>query len=238
MTRFLLSTDSFLCMVDNHAVFLNLKRDTYSALEPDAARAVSYLVRGWPAASQDAVNEEFPSASAGAIADTLLKEGLLTDNPMYGKLATPVSLDAPEQTFWVDSCSWPYLEPHHLKNFIRAWLVATAMLRCVPLKWIVYRARIRKQNSLQSAVPFDVERTNRLAVNYFALQPAFFSAHNACLRNSLTLLEFLACYGIYPAWVFGVKVRPFGAHAWVQHGRVVFTDPLEQVRLYTPIMAV
>ena len=58
------------------------------------------------------------------------------------------------------------------------------------------------------------------------------------LYDSLALLEYLARYGIYADWVFGVQTRPFAAHCWVQHGDIVFNDTVEHVSGYTPIMVV
>lgn len=36
---------------------------------------------------------------------------------------------------------------------------------------------------------------------YFALQPAFYTSKDTCLRTSLTLLEFLAHYDVYPSCI-------------------------------------
>ena len=58
------------------------------------------------------------------------------------------------------------------------------------------------------------------------------------MRNSLTLLEFLAKYEVYPTCVLGVKMDPFAAHAWVQQGSMVLTDPIAHVKTFTPIMSV
>jgi hypothetical protein len=38
--------------------------------------------------------------------------------------------------------------------------------------------------------------------------------------------------------VLGVRMNPFSAHAWAQFGSIVLTDSLEQVREFTPILAV
>lgn len=38
--------------------------------------------------------------------------------------------------------------------------------------------------------------------------------------------------------VIGVKVSPFGAHAWVQDGEVVLNDFVDVARIYTPILVV
>ncbi len=65
-----------------------------------------------------------------------------------------------------------------------------------------------------------------------------FTSKSECLFDSLTLLNFLARYGIFPDWVFGVQARPFAAHCWVQLDEIVFNDTVEHVGGYTPIMTV
>lgn len=56
--------------------------------------------------------------------------------------------------------------------------------------------------------------------------------------DSLALLHFLARYRQFPRWVYGVKLKPFRAHCWVQAGDVVVNDIVDNVRGYTPIMSV
>jgi hypothetical protein len=70
------------------------------------------------------------------------------------------------------------------------------------------------------------------------LRPNFFSEKDACLRDSLTFIEFLALYGMYPTWVFGVTMEPFAAHSWVQQGPMVLNDYIPRVTPFTPIMAI
>ncbi len=73
---------------------------------------------------------------------------------------------------------------------------------------------------------------------HFLMRPAFYNPKDACLRDTLTLIEFLSRYDIYPQWVFGVRMQPFSAHAWVQYGPTLFTDPVDHVKTFTPIMVI
>jgi hypothetical protein len=59
-----------------------------------------------------------------------------------------------------------------------------------------------------------------------------------CLFDSLALIHFLAQYGLYPDWVFGVSADPFEAHCWVQAGQVVLNDTVERVSAFTPILTI
>jgi hypothetical protein len=52
------------------------------------------------------------------------------------------------------------------------------------------------------------------------------------------LVNFLAGYGVFPQWVFGVKTDPFYAHCWVQQGSFVFNDTPDYIRGFSPILVV
>jgi hypothetical protein len=66
----------------------------------------------------------------------------------------------------------------------------------------------------------------------------FYPRPYLCLFDSLALIHFLARFGLYPDWVFGVQADPFEAHCWVQAGSVVLNDTVERVSAFTPIMYV
>ena len=83
------------------------------------------------------------------------------------------------------------------------------------------------QDRLQSAVAW-----------YLRTRPLLSTAHEQCLKDSLTLIRFLASERLYPQWVIGVRTRPFAAHSWVQEGSLVLNDVHETVRRYTPILVV
>jgi len=59
-----------------------------------------------------------------------------------------------------------------------------------------------------------------------------------CLRRSVALAGFLSRRGIECSLVIGVRMRPFAAHAWVQHGDIVLNESLDEARRYTPILVV
>jgi hypothetical protein len=238
MSQYLLSADAFVCETADHAVFLNLKRDKYTAVSAADARALRTVVKGWPGVGHADPESVDSAPGSSSIVEMLLKAGILTDRRDAGKDATPTRFERPEATFYADQGPWPSLDSQHFRNFLRAWVSATLMLRVMPLHRIVHRVRRRKERALAAAPAIDLERANALCVNYFVLQPVFFSLRDACLRNSLTLIEFLARYDIHPTWVFGVLMPPFAAHCWVQHGPVVFNDTLRNVKRFTPIMAV
>ncbi len=84
--------------------------------------------------------------------------------------------------------------------------------------------------------PATAEAMRKAVTAYQAMRPLLFTAKDRCLYDSLTLINALACEGLYPQWVIGVSARPFAAHAWVQSGPCVVNDQHERVRRFTPIL--
>jgi hypothetical protein len=245
VAQYLLSPHAFVCEADGHAVFLDLKKDKYTAVTPEDLRALRGEIRGWPGdqpAPSDwhfATSRRFrASGKDSEVIKMLADEGLLTTDACVGKEALPPRIELPARTLRTRLSPRPQISIQDVGNFVRSWAVASLMLRVLPLHRIVERVRHRKEREEANAPELDLKVAHRLTAIHQILQPAFYSANDACLRNSLTLLEFLAKYGLYPEWVFGVRLQPFLAHSWVQQGAVVFTDPTEYVVRFTPIMTV
>jgi hypothetical protein len=60
-------------------------------------------------------------------------------------------------------------------------------------------------------------------------------AHDLCLPRALALAIHLARRGFRAEVVFGVQLRPFSAHCWVECDDKLVNDRFDRVRLYTPI---
>lgn len=59
-----------------------------------------------------------------------------------------------------------------------------------------------------------------------------------CLLRSLALQDFLATHGHVSALVFGVRLHPFRAHCWLQHGSTVLNDTIEVIGSFRPLRTV
>ena len=77
-----------------------------------------------------------------------------------------------------------------------------------------------------------------VAESFVYARPLLFSARNACLFDSRTMLELLYYHRIFPTWIFGVHTQPFQAHCWLQLGDLVVNDTVETVSRFTPILAI
>jgi len=249
MPPYLLTPHSYACESDGYGVFLDLKRDRYTAVTPDSVHTLRAAIKGWgldanagperPMSDAIAADDRGLPATDDRLIRALLKENLLTTDTARGKSATPPHVDEPTESLWEFPRPWPDLTTESLVKFTSAWIETTVILRALPIRYVIARQRSRNLRKQREIAPFDIQRARLLTATCFALQPMYYSAKDACLRNSLTLLRFLSRYEVYPTCVFGVKTHPsFLAHAWLQHGSVVFTDPIDSVRGFTPIMLV
>src|SRR5207237_410173 len=124
----------------------------------------------------------------------------------------------------------------HLWHFLMAYTAAKSTIKLRPIKSVVQAVSRRRASVFASQMDLEVARG--LVTAFVHLRPLFFTARDACLLDSLALLNFLARYGIFPEWVFGVKTAPFLAHCWIKQRGVVFNDSPDYVRGFTPILVV
>lgn len=60
-------------------------------------------------------------------------------------------------------------------------------------------------------------------------------ARDRCLSESISLFEQLTAAGCRARLVFGVSLKPFAAHSWVQWGETVLNDHRDHARGYAPV---
>lgn len=86
--------------------------------------------------------------------------------------------------------------------------------------------------------PISLETLTDLARAHCYLRPFFYSARDACLRDSLRLIEFLATRRIAATLIIGVRTQPFAAHAWVESAGYVLNDQASRVNQFTPLVLI
>jgi hypothetical protein len=235
MGQYSLAEHVFVCVNDEHVVLLDLKADRYWALEAAKTAPLGDLVPGWPVHPQaGAANDP---GDAQEVAEALCDQGILSGPHARGKDATPVTpAAAARELLSQDEYKRVPIGLAAVLRFIASSVTAKASLRLRPFERVILEFTARKRAGLATAQPLDPEVARRLVQTFARLRVFFFTSKNECLFDSLALLGFLARYGIYADWVFGVQARPFAAHCWVQKGEVVFNDTVEHVSGYTPIM--
>ncbi len=243
-----LSKHVHLCMSGNQIVLLDLKNDRYMAIDAAHARPLAGLVRGWPAANAEPVESSASIDStdtARVVARVMMDRGLLTRDYALGKDAAPVAMAPPFTTLVLPPSLLPGenelplpMNSRHVSTFLTAAVVTVAKLRWRSLEGIVRDVMHRRLSRMKSSHSCSMEVAKGLVAIFRRLRPFAFTAQNACLFDSLALLNFLSRYRLFPHWVFGVRTAPFAAHCWVQEGNTVFNDSVEHVSFYTPIMVV
>jgi hypothetical protein len=239
MTEYQLPLHVYACVCDRRVVLLDLRKDRYLALDAPSEQLLTRLVSGWPSLSREKVlMSELPQTDRDIVAK-LIEMGLLMGTSEFGKDATPASIESPTmELVEEDPEVRPRIHGHHIANFLYSWAAAAFFFRRRPLEQIVSHVSRRKEQNLVGDRMLDLAVASDLVSAFDFLRPLIFTARDACLFHSFALIQFLARYGVFPKWVFGVRAGPFAAHCWVQSANVVFNDTAEHARLFTPIMTV
>ncbi len=229
-----LQSHVFLCRGKRHWVVLDSARDQYHCISRHQFEALGPLLQGWEgsAAPGNGGAASIPADAIG-LANQLLQLNILSEGPAGAKDALPIQYPAPAEAIDVDSpASSRWLTYTHARSFFASSARASRELREKRFPFILDQVRARKA---ARGVAFELERAVSLAAVFDRLRP-FYAAGYDCLPDSLRLIHFLARFGIFPDWVFGVIADPFEAHCWVQAGSVVLNDRVERVSAFTPIM--
>jgi hypothetical protein len=241
----------FLCVVDGMIIFLDLQNDTYLSPEPDNMNIFFSILADiperfsvsemsmikWHAEKLDRKNYRDDTTVNDGFA-YLIKQQLLTTDAFVGKKIAPVTVNIPQLDLsGYDFGETPTIKAGHIFKFFVASLFTSIKLRFTPTERVVKSVRDRKRKQ-QFSVHSQQDEIRDLVEIFKILRPLFFTSKDNCLFDSLALINFLAGYGIYPTWVFGVKVRPFCAHCWVQDGNFIYNESLQNAHHFTPIMTV
>jgi hypothetical protein len=237
VARYSLAKHVFVCRNEDFIVVLDLHEDRYFSLDAGRTAALAAFLSGWPSSNSD------PGANSGPtleeVVEPLVSRGWILEGSA-GKDATPASVTAPHIELQEElGASRPKIDFRAVLLFCAASIRARVLMRLGSLERAVQRVALRKDAAVaRGGRLVDLERARQCMEIFAYLRAFLFSHREECLRDSLAVLEFLAAYGIFPQWVFGVRARPFVAHCWVQHEGVVFNDTAEHAGGYTPIMVV
>jgi hypothetical protein len=230
--RYWLSKHAFTCRVRDAVVFLDLAHDKYQTVHGEQMRALGAVVHGWPA--------DAPAGSQARgenLAEQLREKGLLTLDPTAGKPATPADLavDAIPIAVGIDRVQARAIRLDDVIRFLIAWTRVSWSMRWRGLSATVQAVQTRKRR--HEDAPFDEEKAVGLVCVFRRLRCYTFVARARCLFHALVLTEFLARYGVYPTFVMGVRLSPWGAHSWVQQGALILNATPASIRDFTPILA-
>jgi hypothetical protein len=228
------------CVVGDSLILLDLRRDKYLSMSALAARALSCAVPGWPVTTSEI--EELPRLSAAQVQQIVqyyIENRVLTAIESEGKSGMPIRyLPARELVPLGFEPDFAHsISSKDVRSFIYAATLAAYRLRTLSLHAIVRKVADRKTRATHRQ-SFDPQLAAELAFTYRKIQAFAFSGRNRCLLQSLCFANFLACYGLFPNWVFGVQTRPFAAHCWLQQNHYLLNETPDGVKRFTPIFAV
>ncbi len=241
--QLLLSKPVFVCLTDDTLVFLDLHNDKYSCLEKQHTKPVADLL-GLPMPAADSMtSKNFAGEEGKDIADVvqgLIKSEIVTRDPKLGKQAEFITQYSElKELLGYEIGKAPRIHAVHLFNFFRALIITKSMLRFASMERIVTRVKRRKDRyHARGGAQTSAEQINELVEVYKILKPLFVTVKDECLFNSLFLIEFLACYRVYPNWYFGVRLNEFYAHCWVQEDNIIYDDFIQSTCQNQPIMTV
>ena len=264
--RYWLAKHVYLHASRHGAVFLDVAQDAYLGISATQSGALALLVAEWP--EHDAVStvsEAEAQALADALHTRGL---LTRDRLEGHGAAPCAFARATRQLVAWQNMTLRDVKLRYALRFIRAAVMAAVLLRVRTFEQLVTRHERRKaaalesggrraeagidapssargaaeRSSAQSSARRERELSALMARQLLAsvayVRPWLYGFRGHCLFDSLALIELLAGYGVFPHWVFGVQLRPFVAHTWVQQGRYVLNGTPEHVSAFEPILVV
>lgn len=205
------------CICGDRVIFLDLAADRYFCL----AAPLDHAMKTW---------------LAGAATDR--EEGALLDRGILAKAqdAVPVPRSASVLSAKADLPAGLSVRGTDAVRAAATQVAVAIGLRLRPLREMV--GACTKAASAAVLPPEPIETRARLIVACMERSAFYLGSTNRCLTRALATIKMCRRQGVPAKLVFGVRVDPFAAHAWVQfHDRVVVGD-FEQVRLFTPILSV
>jgi len=177
---------------------------------------------------------------ANNLLQSMLKEGLLTMDPAVesGLVSTEIDLRRTLVSIEEDFILTPRIRMRDIATFAFFLAKAAIALRCLPLRWLVRRAHDRRSRAHAKGYKPDVEEVCRHVCTFRAIRPLFFVARKHCLLHALTLTDYLAHYGEFPVWVFGIDTDPWTTYTWLQHENYLLDASPEKVFRLEPILAI
>ncbi len=204
------------CQLDGELVFLDLRRDKYIALRGDDRSTFERLQEGAPNGSDDMTR----LASTGLIAP---REGATVLLPSVTRVPA-ADLTATRAGFSPVMACAAAAALFRAGRAIRPEKIAGAIETS-------YRAkRCADMSSSEAALA-------SVATLYAACRWAI-PVEPRCLIDALALDDILTRRGLAATLVFGVRLRPFAAHCWLQTPSAILTGTAAEAGNFTPIMVV
>ena len=203
---------------EGFVLVLDVRNDRYFRLGGDAAAALCALRAGKP------IIAEAKSAAMLEAKGLIAREPVPASGPWIAPDMLPRPSTSPLETKAPDGANVP-----NIAGMIGACAATRLRLRMQSLHRILVGlpAIPAKQPPTDPAeLAHALDRARRLA----PFKPR-------CLADAIAFVRRARRQGHAVNLVFGVKAHPFEAHCWAQAGETVFTDPVDRVLRFEPILA-
>lgn len=222
-------------------IFLDLHLDRYSMLLGSKAHAFNALISASYDSKYAVIRPDFSRIQRGhyiyqELVSDLSKSTLITsDQNTAAFRRKPIQLpdrNLMESQEFTDT----HISTHDFLRFVNACFVSKTRLKFSTLERIIHIIDRRKVNC-HSTTSMDLNGLRRVTAIYRRLRPLI-PWDYLCLFDSLSLIEFLAYYQLFPSWVFAVRLDPWAAHCWVQHEGLAVNEDADVTQTFLPIMTV
>lgn len=221
--RFTLPDGVSYCDAGDRLVFLDIKRDRYVALAADAE-----------ASFRRAVADESLTAEEARTLEELISNGLL-QRSAGGPRLTPCAAPACAEGSLIDGSrsASPARVAHALWRLLHARI--TCGLR--PLERTIGNLAQRKAAPPVRRIAPSLGVMEEVAAA-FSSTALLAAPLDRCLPRSVAVAHMLLDLGIKPDFVIAVRLQPFSAHCWVQHGATLINETSDRAQTYTAILVV
>ena len=235
----------YTCATEAGVVMLDARRGKYSMVPSDRARSLEGVVRGWPALPMMATplvkfvagHQTAPSSS---LLNSLVDGGMVMPvavSPLrVCERAIPVAQEALLDA--MAAREQPRIHGRDVVMFFRSVTYATVMLKWRPFEALLCNFRQRKGCGTTGAVTRSIAQIRERFRVFCWLRPFAYAESDACLFDSVALMDFLYRQGVLADFFIGVRIRPFVAHSWVQAQGFALNGLPEYLAAYSPILSV
>lgn len=235
-SKLCLANDVFFCLTQGQGIFLDLKRDDYSAIP----------IAIGPAGCGELDLDTAISQAFERHRRDLLDAELINEQEQGGDVRAFESLGRPASNIFDPDDQRAFGMQRDLGRDVRIglgdvmafFLASHRASRLLKARHIYDLVRgVRERKAAANGRADHLHALRRHTAIYRKLRP-WYPRPYLCLYDGLALIEFLAHRQLFPDWVFGVQAQPFGAHCWVQQGDVLLNESTEYAGQFTPIMSV
>lgn len=210
----------FYCIANNRVALLDLKANALFCL-PDS---LDSPFQAWAGGDPDQAMHLEP----------LLRRGILVRSEA-GVPPRPPCLETPSRTW--DSASARSPSSIGVLGAISDQIATMAMLKCIPIHILLGHTAAQKKAARHRTDPIGDPGAIRALSEMFGSR-AFIGTQNKCVRWSIAITRHLRGVQAYPDLVFGIRMAPFSAHAWVQCKDMILSDTADHAAQYTPLLVI